>query len=251
MSMDDDSNHRFSDTLPLAIVTGAGRRVGRLIALHLAVRGYAIALHYHNSQDEAEKTAGEISRLGVPVYPVKADLTIPAQVESMFAAIDGFPHRLTLLVNSAALMTPSNLLTMNVDDWNQVFDLNTRAVWLCSRAAASRMTLGGLILNLSDVGARKNWTRYGGYVVSKAALESLTRVLARQLAPRVRVCAIAPGLLMQAVGQSAEEWERLVDKVPLRRPADPIELLSAIDFLIDNHYITGEVINLAGGYQLV
>jgi NAD(P)-dependent dehydrogenase (short-subunit alcohol dehydrogenase family) len=187
----------------------------------------------------------------VPVYPVKADLAIPAQVESMFTAIDGLPHRLTLLVNSAALMTPSNLLTMNVDDWNQVFDLNTRAVWLCSRAAASRMTLGGLILNLSDVGARKNWTRYGGYVVSKAAVESLTRVLARQLAPRVRVCAIAPGLLMQAEGQSAEEWERLVDKVPLRRPADPIELLSAIDFLIGNHYITGEVINLAGGYQLV
>lgn len=251
MSMDGDTNYRSSDTSPLALVTGAVRRVGRLIALHLAGRGYAIALHYHHSQDEAEEIAGEISRLGVPVYPFNADLTIPADVEGMFAAIDGLPHQLTLLVNSAALMTPSNLLTMNVDEWNKLFDLNTRGVWLCSRAAASRMTNGGLILNLSDVGAGKNWTRYGGYVVSKAAVESLTRVMARQLAPRVRVCAIAPGLLMQAEGQPEEEWERLVEKVPLQRPADPVELLSAIDFLIDNQYITGEVINLAGGYQLV
>ena len=240
-----------TDTLPLAVVTGAGRRVGRLIALHLAGRGFAIALHHHTSQDEAEKTTEEISRLGVPVYQLKADLTNPEEIEGMFAAIDGLPHHLSLLVNSAAAMAPSNLLTMSLEEWNQIFNLNTRAVWLCSRGAALRIAEGGLILNLSDVGAGKNWTRYGGYVVSKAAVEGITRLMARQLAPRVRVCAIAPGLLMQAEDQPDAEWDRLVEKVPLRRPADPAELFAAIDFLVDNQYITGDVINLAGGYQLV
>lgn len=246
-----EKDNLASNAMPLAIVTGGGKRIGRLIALHLAGRGYAIALHYHTSQDEAFETAGEIGTLGVPVYPFKADLTIPAEVENMFTAIDDLSHPIKLLVNSAAMMSASNLLNMDVNDWDELFNLNTRAIWLCSREAAARMTEGGLILNLSDVGARKNWTRYGGYVISKAAVESLTRVMARQLAPRVRVCAIAPGLLMQAEGQADDVWDRLVEKVPLRRPVNPSELLSVMDFLIANQYITGEVITLAGGYQLV
>lgn len=238
-------------SFPLAVVTGASRRVGRLLALHLAGKGFAIGLHYHTSQDEADKTAGEVSRLGVPVYLLKADLTSPEEIEGMFAAIEGLPHRLTLLVNSAALMAPSNLLTMSLEEWNQIFNLNSRGVWLCSRTAATRMAEGGLIVNLSDVGAGKNWTHYGGYVISKAAVEGITRLMARQLAPGVRVCAVAPGLLMPAEDQPGDEWDRLVEKVPQQRQAEPAELISVIDFLLDNQYVTGEVITLAGGYQLV
>ena len=240
-----------SNDVPLPVVTGAARRIGRLIALHLAGRGYAIALHYHASQGDEQKTALEIRDLGVPVHLFKADLTRPHEIEAIFSTIDSTPAQLKILVNSAAVLKPSNLMTIDVDTWDGLFDLNARAVWLCSREAAKRMTGGGLILNISDVGARKTWTRYGGYVISKTVVESLTKVMARQLAPRVRVCAVAPGLLMRAEGQPKDEWERLVEKVPMQRPADPEELLSLVDLLIANDYITGEVISLSGGYQLV
>jgi len=242
----------LNDPLPLAVVTGAARRVGRLIALHLADQGYAIGLHYHKSRAEAESTANEISqKTGVPVYLLPANLTAPDEIKALFVEVKRIPHELRLLVNSAALMTPSDLTTLDTDSWDALFDLNTRAVWLCSREAAALMSHGGVILNISDAGAGKNWARYGGYVVSKAAVESLTRVMALQLAPEVRVCAIAPGLLMRAENQSVEEWERLVEKVPLKRSAEKEEFFAAMDFLISNQYITGEVIALSGGYQLL
>jgi len=246
-----DSEFPAAKTLPLAIVTGAAIRVGRLIALHLAGNGYAIGLHFHSSRTAAEETAEKIRQVGVPVHLLEGDLTRPEDIEGMFTTVDGLPHRLKLLVNSAALIAPSNLVNMDVEAWDDMMNLNTRAVWLCSREAAKRMTGGGLILNISDVGAGKNWTGYGGYVVSKAAVESLTRVMARQLAPQVRVCAIAPGLLLRSENQPAGDWDRLVEKVPLQRPARASELLQVMDFLIENEYITGEVVSLSGGYQLV
>lgn len=246
-----EGDKRSSATFPLAVVTGAATRVGRQIALHLAAKGYGIALHYHHSAEASEATAEEVMRMGVPVHLLKADLTKPAEILRMFAGIEKIPNRLDLLVNSAALMKPTDLITMNVETWDEMFNLNTRAVWLCSREAANRMNEGGLILNISDVGAGKQWTRYGGYVVSKAAVESLTRVLARQLAPRVRVCAIAPGLLLRTENQPEADWDRLVEKVPLQRPARFDELFAVIDFLISNGYVTGEVLSLSGGYQLV
>lgn len=239
------------DQMPLAVVTGAARRIGRSIALHLASRGYAIGLHYHKSRAEAEITASEISQTGVPVYLLPADLTRPVEISAIFTEVDKIPSPLELLVNSAALMQPSDLSTLDVESWDELFNLNTRALWLCSREAAARMKPGGLILNISDVGAKKNWTRYGGYVVSKAAVEALTRVMARQLAPEVRVCAIAPGLLIRAEGQSIQEWERLIEKVPLKSPADVGEFFEVMDFLIGNRYITGEVIGFSGGSQLL
>lgn len=238
-------------SLPLALVTGAARRVGRLIALHLASRGYAIALHFHQSEVDAYATAREIEAMGVPVALLQADLTRPYEVKELFQHIDQLDNPLRFLVNSAAMMDRSDLLTMDTDSWDQILNLNTRAVWLCSREAAKRMGEGGLILNISDVGAQKNWTGYGAYVVSKSAVDTLTKVMAKQLAPAVRVCAIAPGLLLQAKGHSHNDWDQLSFKVPLQRAAQPEEFLNLIDFLIDNTYITGETINLAGGYQLV
>lgn len=242
----------LTDPLPLAVVTGAARRVGRSIALHLANRGYAIGLHYHKSRAEAEITANEIrQKTGVPVYLLPANLTDPDEIKGLFVDVKRIPHQLKLLVNSAGLMERSDLATIDTESWDALFDLNTRAVWLCSREAAAQMSQGGVILNISDVGAGKNWTRYGAYVVSKSAMEALTRVMARQLAPYVRVCAIAPGLLMRAEDQSVEDWEHLVEKVPLKRSAEMDEFFLVMDFLIGNQYITGEVIALSGGYQLL
>jgi NAD(P)-dependent dehydrogenase (short-subunit alcohol dehydrogenase family) len=113
------------------------------------------------------------------------------------------------------------------------------------------MSRGGLIVNISDVGAQKAWSRYPSYTVSKAALESLTRILARALAPNIRVNAIAPGLVLQSDIVPDEEWQRLIQRVPLKRPARPEEVASALEFLLKNEYITGQTIVVDGGYSLL
>jgi NAD(P)-dependent dehydrogenase (short-subunit alcohol dehydrogenase family) len=113
------------------------------------------------------------------------------------------------------------------------------------------MTDGGLIVNITDVGAQKVWSRYPSYTVSKAGLESLTKILARAFAPKIRVNAIAPGFVLQSDIVSEEEWQRLINRIPLKRPARNEEIASALEFLLKNEYITGQTIVVDGGYSLV
>lgn len=237
--------------VPLALITGAAKRVGRLTALHLAGKGYAIALHYNSSREDAQTAAEEIRRLGVPAYPLQADLSDEQAVHTLFQQLDDIPHQPKVLVNSAAVMARSDLLQVAVEDWDGLMNLNARAVWLTSREVSKRMKEGGTIINISDVGARKNWTGYGAYVVSKAAVETITRLMAKQLAPAIRVNAIAPGLLMRGVDLSDVEWQALIEKVPMRKVGEIGQFLDTLDFLLSNEYITGEVISLSGGIQLV
>ncbi len=181
---------------PLALVTGAAHRLGRSFALTLARHGYAILLHYHHSTEAAARTAEEIRILGVPVHTVKADLTDPAQIQSLFSTIDSVNLRLKILVNSAAGMRRTHLETVSVENWDATLNLNLRAPLLLSQQAVERMDEGGLIVNVTDAGVGKNWTGFPAYLVSKAGLEVLTRLLAKTYAPNIRVNAIAPGLVL-------------------------------------------------------
>jgi NAD(P)-dependent dehydrogenase (short-subunit alcohol dehydrogenase family) len=239
------------ETLPLAVVTGAARRLGRVFALSLARQGYAILLHYNRSITQAVQTADEISSLGVPVYNARADLTQREQIRNMFTIVDSTPHKLRVLVNSAAVMARGDVRNLPVDDFDAALALNLRAPFLCAQEAVKRMDDGGLIVNITDVGASKAWTGYPAYIISKAGLESLTRILARAFAPSVRVNAIAPGLTLRADDFPPDQWQRLVERVPFKRPASGDELTSALEFLLKNEYITGETITVDGGYSLV
>ncbi len=237
--------------LPLALVTGAARRLGRLLALTLARCGYAVALHYHSSLAEAQQTAEEIRSLGAPVYLLQADLRDAPAVEAIFQAVDALPHSLDVLVNSAAVMPRADVRTLSLEEWNATLALNLTAPFLCARYAAERMRAGGLIVNVTDAGARRAWSGFPAYVVSKAALEALTRVLARTYAPAIRVNALAPGLVLPSEGMPQEEWERLTSRLPLRRPAGENEIAAALEFLLTNGYITGQTLTVDGGYSLL
>ena len=245
--------------LPLALVTGAAHRIGRAVALELARQGFAIGLHYHHARGEAEATAAEITALGLPAYLLPADLTDPAQVEDLFARLGALPHPLRALVNSAAVMQRGDLREMPAAEWDAALDLNLRAPWLCARAAARLMTSteapqtggGGVIINITDSGAGKVWTGYPAYIVSKAALETLTRLLARALAPAVRVNAVAPGLILPSEDVAADQWQKLVERLPLRAAGQPEDVARAVVFFLQNPYITGQVLAVDGGYQLV
>jgi pteridine reductase len=232
---------------PLALVTGAAHRLGKAFAMTLARQGFDILLHYHQSRDEALLTKAELEAAGSRVTLVQADLTDPEQISSLTAQIDS----LRVLVNSAAFMPAGNVDQLSIENWDTSLDLNLRAPFLLARQASQKMEPGGLIVNITDVGAHKAWSRYPSYTVSKAALESLTRILARGLAPKIRVNAIAPGLVLQSDIVPADEWERLIKRVPLKRAARPEEIASALEFLLTNEYITGQTIVVDGGYSLV
>jgi pteridine reductase len=240
---------------PLALVTGAAHRLGKAFALTLARLGYDIVLHYHSSSDEALQTQAEIESLSRRVFLVQADLTNPSELDYLLSPLalgeaEGF-HSLDVLVNSAAFMPHGNVDALSLENWDIALDLNLRAPFLLARECAKKMTEGGLIVNITDVGAQKAWSRYPSYTVSKAALDSLTRILARALAPKVRVNAIAPGFVLQSDIVPAGEWERLIERIPLKRPARIEEITSALEFLLHNQYVTGQTIVVDGGYSLV
>jgi pteridine reductase len=232
---------------PLALVTGAANRLGKVFALTLARQGFDIVLHYHASRDDALQTQAELEAIGRQVILSEADLTDPTQIKALASDLAS----IHLLVNSAAFMPSGNVESLTLENWDTTLDLNLRAPFLLARECAKKMTDGGLIVNITDVGAQKAWSRYPSYTVSKAALESLTRILARALAPKIRVNAIAPGLVLQSEVVSDEEWQRLIDRMPLKRLARPEEIASALEFLLKNEYITGQSIVVDGGYSLL
>lgn len=236
---------------PLALVTGAAHRLGKAFIFSLARHGYAVLLHYKSSEKQASKSAAELRALGVPVFMAQADLTDPKNINSLFKMVDKIPHPLKVLVNSAGEMRGGDPLTLSVSDWDSVLDLNLRAPFFCSQQAAKRMSAGGLIINISDVGAQKAWRKYPSYAVSKAGLEALTKILARAFGPTIRVNAIAPGLVLQSDVVSNEEWKRLIERIPLKRPGTTEEISSALEFLLNNEYITGQTLIIDGGYSLL
>jgi len=231
----------------LALVTGAAHRLGKSFALTLARAGYDIVLHYHLAEEEALQTKAEIESLSRNVTLAQADLADPAQIYSLLSTIQS----LDVLVNSAAFMPSGNVDALSIESWDISLDLNLRAPFLLSQECAKKMNDGGLIVNITDVGAQKAWSKYPSYTVSKAALESLTKILARALAPKIRVNAIAPGFVLQSDIVSVAEWERLIGRIPLKRPARTEEITSALEFLLHNQYVTGQTIVVDGGYSLL
>jgi NAD(P)-dependent dehydrogenase (short-subunit alcohol dehydrogenase family) len=235
----------------LAIVTGAAHRLGKTFALTLALRGYAILLHYHNAIDEALATAEEIRATGVEAYLVQADLASDEGIISVLSVLDSLPCKPKILVNSASIMQKIDLRVTSSIDWDATFALNLRAPFILAQQVAKRMTEGGLIVNITDVGARKLWTGYPAYVVSKSALETLTRLMAKIYAPSIRVDAIAPGFVIPSDNITEQEWEKQVAKIPLERPVSLDEIARVLAFLLDNPIITGQTIDVDGGYSLI
>jgi len=235
----------------LAVVTGAAHRLGRDVALSLARLGFTVALHYNKSTDAAENTRKEILSLGVLAEVFQADLRDPSQIEELFRDLDSLGYPLRVLINSASVMNAGRLPNVAAENFDSEIAVNLRAPLLCAQYAALRMDAGGLIINISDVGASKTWSGYPTYVMSKAGVESLTRLLAKSLAPNIRVNAIAPGFVYPSKTLPEGEWKKLLARVPLRRAARPEEITGVIEFLLKNEYITGQTIVVDGGYSLV
>ena len=231
----------------VALVTGAGRRVGQALALGLGERGYDIAVHYHGSRDGAEETAASLRKLGVRAELFRADLSTPQAPATLVRDVVAAMSRLDVLVNSAASMSRTPFGEVTAESWEAILALNLRAPFLLSQEAARVLPQGGVIINIADLAAFETWPGYIPHGISKSGLVYLTRALARVLAPRARVNAVAPGTVLLPEGWEADSGERLRETTPLGRLGSPDDVVHAVLYLLDASYVTGETIIVDGG----
>ena len=235
-----------------ALVTGAGVRVGRAIALALARSGADVAVHYRSSRLEAEKVAAEIRSLGRRAIPVQADLAAPEEcgrlVREAASALDGLDR----IVHSASNFHRIRLEDTGADRWDAAMNVNARAGFLLAREAAPMLRARrGRVVLVSDLLARSPVRNYLAHAVSKAAVEGLVRALAVELAPEVQVNGVAPGTVLVPEGTTAEEAESLARRVPLKRNGVPEDVAATVLFLCAGpDFITGQVIRVDGGQSL-
>lgn len=231
-----------------ALVTGAAKRVGREIALHLAQKGAHILLHYHSSQADAEKTAAEIRILGSDCRLVRADLSDPAQVEKMGSEAS----KVRILVNSASIFYKTPLGSATGTDWDSIIDANLKAPFLLSKIIGCAMAKadGGKIVNIADWSGYRPYKDYTPYCVSKGGLLTLTKSLARDLAPKIQVNAVAPGPVLPPPDMSEEEKTLITKKTLLNRWGSPLDIAYATAFLIESDFINGTVLVVDGGRSI-
>lgn len=235
----------------VALVTGGAIRLGRAISIGLADAGFDVLVHYNRSETAARETQRAIEALGRRADLVQADLSTGAGCSALAdAARSGF-GRLDLLVNSAATFEQADLMQVDEEAWDQVMAVNLKGPFLTVKACADLLQEHrGNIVNLVDLSAFQPWTRYPHHSVSKAGLMHLTRILARVLAPRVRVNAIAPGAVLPPDDFSDEDREREIRQTPVGTLGTPEDIVRTVLFLAGAPFITGEVIVVDGGRGL-
>lgn len=234
----------------VALVTGSAKRLGRAVALCLAEEGADVVIHYHVSRAEAQQVATEIESRGRRALALSADLSSVEEIRRLFEQTAGHFGRLDILVNSAANFLHSEFETTTEQLWNSSLDANLKAPFFCAQAAAPLLRqTRGVIINFADIGGLLGWPGYIPHCISKAGVIMLTRVLAKTLAPEVRVNAIAPGTI--TMPGDPPEWEaEYIKRAPLKRTGTPADIASAVLFLVQSTFITGQVLVVDGGRAL-
>lgn len=235
----------------VVLVTGAGVRVGREIAIALAECGARIAVHCNSSTKPAEETVEAIAAAGSEGQIFQADLTDPASADKLVGEVVARFGNLDVLVNSAAVMQRTPFGEVTVDEWDAMFALNLRAPFFLAQAAAAVMgERGGSIVNISDLAAFETWPAFIPHGITKAGVVQMTRSLARTLAPRIRVNAIAPGAVLLPDGWTEESEEHIISTTPLKRLGSPKDVAEAVIYLIQADYVTGTTLIVDGGRHI-
>ena len=234
----------------VVLVTGAARRIGRSIALRLHREGARVLIHYSSSQSDAARTATECG--GAPLY--RANLESVAEIEALFAAIASREGRLDALVNNAARFTAADPLALTEAQWDSIHSVNLKAVFFCSQKAALLMRRNpagaGRIVNISSMGAFLAWPENVHYCASKAGVVSLTRTLAKALAPAITVNSVAPGVI-PFDELNEPRIQAMARSTPAGRPGAGDDIAAAVlYFLTASNFVTGQVLQVDGGLGL-
>lgn len=246
-----------------ALVTGAGKRLGREIALYLAGRGYDVAIHFMRSEDEAEEVAALCRGMGVDARTLQGDLTVEDDMQRLVPdAIAALGGPLTVLVNSASIFEHDTIETATRDSWDRHVESNLRAPFVLSQRFAAQApdpsyddewnepTANALIVNMIDQRVRKLTPHFASYTLAKVGLWALTQTSAQALAPRIRVNAIGPGPTMQGTRQSRDHFAAQRAGTIMGRGADPSDVTHAVGYFLDAPSVTGQLICVDGGQHL-
>ena len=235
-----------------ALVTGAGKRLGRAIALALAEDGYDVAVHYGHSRAEADEVVAAIQAKGRRAVALAADLAREAEAQKLIGAAAGALGPLTCLVNNASCFERDEALTVTRASWDAHLETNLRAPFVLMQEFARQLPADqhGAIVNLVDERVWNLTPHFVSYTLSKAGLWTLTQVMAMALAPRIRVNGIGPGPTLPSPRQSAEQFARQQASVPLQHGATPDEIAAAVRFILASGAMTGQMIALDGGQHL-
>lgn len=244
-----------------ALVTGAGKRLGRAMALYLAGRGHDLALHYASSRDEAEALAVEIRAMGRRAECFQADLLVEDETQALVPAATAALGPLTVLVNNASIFEYDRIETATRQSWDRHMESNLRAPYVLTQAFARQCPPAttdengeplaqGLIVNMIDQRILKLTPEFSSYTIAKMGLWALTRTAAQGLAPHVRVNAIGPGPTLQGARQSADHFNRQRAATVLGRGANPADITAALGFFLDSPGVTGQFLALDGGQHL-
>jgi len=235
----------------VALVTGVAKRLGRHVALRLANEGADIAVHYGKSEAEACALVKEIEAQGRRAGAFRADLGDVQEIQCFIEKVAEHFGQLDILVNSAANFLRTRFREVTEQSWDASLDTNLRAPFFCTQAAAPYLARSGrgIIINFSDIGGLLGWREFLPHSISKSGVILMTRVLAKELAPAIRVNAIAPGTI--SMPGDPPEWEQdYIRQALLKRSGRPDEVSDAVMFLINLEFMTGQVLVLDGGRTL-
>jgi pteridine reductase len=234
----------------VALVTGSAKRLGRAVALRLAREGADVVIHYRSSEAEARETVAEVEKLGRRGLALSADLNSISGIQQLFRQASDHFGRLDILVNNAANFLQTEFASTTEQIWNESLDTNLKAPFFCAQAAAPLLKRSrGAIVNFADIGGLLPWPGYIPHCVSKAGVIMLTKCLAKELAPEVRVNAIAPGTI--TMSGDPFEWESdFIRRAPLHRAGTTEDVADAVSFLVQSSFVTGQVLVVDGGRTL-
>lgn len=236
------------------LITGAGTRVGKILAQGLADDGWSVAIHYNRSQKSADALVKEIRKQGGNASAVQANLNVPSELNSLIErAVAALGMPLTGLINNASTFSPDEVQTFTSAGYDHHLDVNLKAPLQLARDFAGQVPIDdqGVIINMLDQAVLNPSPDFFTYGVSKAALHAATVTLAQALAPKVRVCGIGPGPTLQSTHQTAKEFQRSVDRTPLKTGSPPEEILQAVRYLLSAKSVTGQMIAVDGGEHLI
>ena len=239
-----------SKTQKTVLITGAARRIGKAMCFSFSSLGYNIALHYHHSQNDAKKLAERIKQKGGICQLFPCDLSQQAQTDQLIQNVLKRFAGLDVLINNASIFVPSSLKSLDYTSLHRHFAINFQAPYILTSRFARHCRKGNII-NILDTHIVNNATRHAAYLLSKKALHELTKLSAVALAPHIRVNAISPGLILPPVTEKSDYLDRRAQRIPLKQKGSVDQITQTVTFLLNNPYLTGEVIFVDGGEHLV